>query len=320
MMSSGISRACVPLFFLMSGYLFFSNKGIENDKFSWKIYAQKLSRRRYSLLYPYIIYNSITLVLFAIVQAIFPQLISEGRLAIADYMWSDYLMDFWTGQEGNFPIDFPLWFIRNLMVICIFSPLVYMGLKYFHWIGIAILAIIYLSGYQTYSIPGIQCVFFFSVGAYCAIENIDFGKCCCKIRRMLWILYPILLIVDFYFSRNIGYNTVLHKFVIVIGVMTFISIGYYIQESKGWNFPSKWTAATFFVYAFHGPFFSKINTVLARIIPLADNTLIWQALEVFLYFTVTIAYIAFLIALYNLIQHMSPSLANLLSGGRISRK
>lgn len=303
----------------MSGYLFFATKGEGKYKFSWKIYAQKLSRRRYSLLYPYIIYNTLTLVLFAIVQAIFPQLVSEGRLAIADYTWRDYLMDFWTGQDGSAPIDFPLWFVRNLMVICIFSPLVYAGIKYFRWMEIVILAIIYLSGYQTYPIPGILCTLFFSVGAYCAIENIDFGKCCCKIRRILWVLYPILLIVDLYFTREFGLNTVYHKFYIIIGVMTFISVGYYIQESRGWNFPPKWTVATFFVYAFHGPFFSKINTVLARIIPLADNSLTSQTIEIFLYFIVTIAYIAFLIALYNFIQHLSPSLANVLSGSRNSK-
>lgn len=50
-----ISRAAVPIFFLISGYYFFYN----TDSFNYKIYIKKLRKRVNTILIPYLIWNGI---------------------------------------------------------------------------------------------------------------------------------------------------------------------------------------------------------------------------------------------------------------------
>lgn len=62
--SCGIGHVAVPLFFLISGYLFFQGK------WSWGNYANKLERRINTLLIPYLFWNCLTLGIFALAQNI----------------------------------------------------------------------------------------------------------------------------------------------------------------------------------------------------------------------------------------------------------
>lgn len=52
--SEGLASACVPLFYFLSGYLFFARW-----TFTWNGYKSKLRRRMWSLLVPYILWNCV---------------------------------------------------------------------------------------------------------------------------------------------------------------------------------------------------------------------------------------------------------------------
>lgn len=288
----------------------------EGKTLTLKTYGHKLMRRRNSLLYPYLIYNALALLIFAIAQALMPSLVTSGKLAIVNYGWRDFLMAFWNSQGTGIPIDGPLWFIRALIVICLLTPLVYLGIKHLRWGFVLLLCIDWFCEILDYGIPGAQCSFFFTVGALCAIKGIDFGKYCCKWRRILWIVYPLVMLVDFFYAKENGYNTSLHKLMIILGVMTFVSVGYYIQSQKDLKFPARWTAATFFVYAFHEPYMDQVNKVLGKVLPLSKDPILFQVEGIALYFGVTIVYIAVLIILFDFIKQYSPSVAKVLSGGR----
>lgn len=59
--SQVVSRVCVPLFFFISGLLFF-----KGANFSWNIYVHKIRRRISTLLVPYLIWNLIGFLLLCI--------------------------------------------------------------------------------------------------------------------------------------------------------------------------------------------------------------------------------------------------------------
>lgn len=57
--SQVLAHVCVPTFFLISGYLFF----IGLEKWNWKIYLNKLIKRSKTLLVPFLIWNTICILL-----------------------------------------------------------------------------------------------------------------------------------------------------------------------------------------------------------------------------------------------------------------
>ena len=114
----------VPGFFFISGFLFFLSK---------KRYQQKLQTRFHTLLIPYLLWNAILLGLYTLAYILgFPQDINGKN--IADYTIIDYIRSFWdrgSYDEGNFvPILCPFWYIRNLLVMSLLSPIVYYFVKY----------------------------------------------------------------------------------------------------------------------------------------------------------------------------------------------
>lgn len=139
------ARTAVPFFFLISGYFFFY--GIE--KFDLACYMGKLKRRVKSLLIPYIAWNTIFLFLYAV----------KGNEV--------GYRDFWDGNGGS-PICYPFWFIRDLMIVCVSSPIIYFIVKKLKYIAILfIIAWMVIEGGISESFT------FFVIGATLSIYRIE---------------------------------------------------------------------------------------------------------------------------------------------------
>lgn len=118
------TRVCVPLFFLISGYLFFCNI----KWFDKNAYGMKLRKRARSLLEPYLFYNALAVCLFAIMGLLKPDLQSGVVPPLSE--WSPTLVAslFWN-YGNNLPMVPQFWFIRNLMVIVLLTPVLYWLIK-----------------------------------------------------------------------------------------------------------------------------------------------------------------------------------------------
>lgn len=107
---------CVPGFFLISGMLFF--RGV--DVFDVEVYKRKLRSRVKTLLVPYLLWNLIaaaTDVFKGLVAAIpTPGFVEDGQIH-----WSALLLGCWSTGDG-YPLAFAFWFIRNLMVFVLLTP------------------------------------------------------------------------------------------------------------------------------------------------------------------------------------------------------
>lgn len=140
--------------FFISGYLFFFRTA-----FSVDVYKKKLKSRIKTLLIPYLFWNFVVLVGHWIVTVLSPvQLTSGAYKQVSDYTVCDYLISFW--NINGMPVNGALWFIRDLMVMLAFSPLVYWCLRYFRWYILVVLGCIWLVG-GTLEIPRMDAVFFF---------------------------------------------------------------------------------------------------------------------------------------------------------------
>ncbi|MDR1644697.1 MAG: acyltransferase, partial [Tannerellaceae bacterium] len=203
--SDVLGRIAVPLFFFISGFLFFLNI----EKFNGKSYCNKLRTRTKTLLIPYLLWNLLATTIFSII-AVVPALkafvnhdMEYNVLAFLCYLWGD--------ANGGMPIAYPFWFIRDLMVIVIFTPLIFLIVKHAKIYAIAALGILWYFNWW-FGLPGfsINCIFFFSAGAYFGIYKRSVIECFAKIKRLSFILYPMIAIADLLTKEYDG-NVFIHK-------------------------------------------------------------------------------------------------------------
>lgn len=163
LVSQTLVKVVVPVFFIISGYLFFSNV----REWSLNVYRLKIIRRFKTLLLPYLLWN--------LMMAVKLRTFSWNMF----WVYGDHagMQIDWLGNENwmTAPANMPLWFLRDLMVVSLLTPIIYILLKRFGWYVMTPLALLYLSGIGAFAIPGLSMysMFFFSLGAFVSIRKMD---------------------------------------------------------------------------------------------------------------------------------------------------
>lgn len=251
--SHNLASVAVPTFFFISGYLYF-----KEQEFNLRLYKQKSFSRGRSLLVPYLIWNTWVLLFMLVVQFIGSWLGIEftGRM-IWDYGWSDFLAAYWKQAGGNYPINFPLWYIRDLMIVCVFTPFVYCAVRYVPmlvtiliaiWIGISACFQIYLS---------ISFVFF-TLGAYTVINKLTFIDGFKSWWSRITLVFPLLVCVPAFSSCAGNFIWVIR---LVVGVYFVLNLSFVLvtrYDMQRWICP---TAVSFYVLVFHEPLQAYIKKV-----------------------------------------------------------
>lgn len=272
LISEILARTAVPLFFFISGFLFF----YKQETLNFNTYTHKLKKRFHSILIPYIFWNLLIIIFYYIIQSITPELLSGTKKLICNYNLTDWLWTFWDttqitpSEESGMPIDFPLWFIRDLIIVFIFSPLIYFLIKRTNKIVILILCILWITNCW-FNISGfsIDAFFFFSFGAYFSLNQkgfVDIMKPYCILSV---ILYLILISIELYYRNNIelkSYVEYLHKINILIGVIMIITTSAYFISKGEWTINPFYEKSTFFIYAYHGLPLTFVSKILLKTI------------------------------------------------------
>ena len=157
----GLTSVCVPLFFVLSGFLFFLNAP---DHFEVPFFLNKWRRRLLSLVVPYLIANVVAFCCYWAAYRYAPSMMS----GFFGDDWKNPLFVFWTG-----PVNLSLWFIRDLIIACLVSPLIYLLVRYTRIWGVLALAAvwIFVGGSHWYNI-------WFTIGAWAAVCQ---GENCCRL-------------------------------------------------------------------------------------------------------------------------------------------
>ena len=185
-----ITEICVPLFYALSGYLYFHNAPRSFD-FTW--FGKKYKSRLFSLVIPYLIANIVAWCCFVFAIKFVPSMI-DGFMGDN---WKDPFFVFWKG-----PVNLSLWFIRELIIVVILSPLVWLLVRYTRWFGVLVLGILW--GCKIGPAP----LFFFSLGAYFAMWKIGAVE--------EWLHTPAKRVTTR--SRAWNYFIYLYHYLLLIGV------------------------------------------------------------------------------------------------------
>lgn len=147
-----ITEVCVPLFFVLSGFLYFRNVP---GRPGWQFFWKKTRSRIFSLLIPYLIANGIAFLCYWAAYRFAPEMMS----GFFGDDWRNPLFIFWTG-----PVNMSLWFIRDLIIACIVAPLIWLLVRYTRIWGVLALGVVWftVAGSPWYN-------FWFTLGAWAAV-------------------------------------------------------------------------------------------------------------------------------------------------------
>ncbi|MDP3868365.1 acyltransferase [Phenylobacterium sp.] len=302
--SDGIARIAVPSFYLMSGYLYFNN-----FDGSWNQYLDKSKRRVFTLLIPYILWNGLVLALFMIGQSL-PQTATlfnsaNGQMT-GQSTWR--LIDIWLGIT-QYPIAYPFWFIRDLMLMVAVAPLLHWTLRRTHGVLEIVLLFAWLSTVIKIPIPSIEGLTFFVLGASFGMRNrplfVGDGH--------LALLIPAFLVGEL---SNIWLRLELNIYwlqrpVILLGVFVlFAMTKCVVSHPRLRGVLLVLAPMSFFVFAAHEPLMTMLRKLIYRSIEVNQASIL-----------ATYTLLPLLVAIITLVAYRSlvrvfPTAASILNGNR----
>lgn len=299
-----LARIAVPLFFMFSGFLFF----YKTSDFTAKTYVGKLKKRIRTLLIPYIFWNILFVIFYNVSGRLFPgateSFIGEG------YNMKDWLMTLWN-SNGGMPISYQFWFIRDLMVVVLFTPIIYWLTKKFDYLFPLLLGFLWLMGWWS-NVTGfkIDAFFFFTLGAYFSITKKSFVELVKSCVGLLGILYLVFVAITFY-TKSYDWVIYVKRVSILLGVAFTIALSaVYIEKGK-WKVNTFLTESSFFIYACHIIALPIIRRLLLSVIPCTTDVR-----ATILYFLWAAIAIVVGLVVYYILKKWLPRTTALITGGR----
>lgn len=270
MLSHVVVSSTVPVFFVISGFLFFHNLHVQDpnlQKWSLEGYKKKIKSRIKTLLVPYFIWNLIPFILSVAIGLIFELksgCISTGTRSFLTnkaphifydfYVWEGTKTD-WLGNplSSAAPFDVPLWYIRDLFIVCLLTPLIYVAIKRLKISVIIVLFLAYISRIWT-QIPGlgIESIFFFSLGSYFALEKLSIVEFAHKYKYIIMPTWIILLVVCTIYDAgrtNVGHYAI--PFYVCAAVFATFYLASLIVDKYRLKPNKILVSSCFFIFAFH---------------------------------------------------------------------
>lgn len=305
-----IGRAAVPVFSLMSGFLFF-----QGPAFTLSILAGKLKNRVFTILLPTLF---ISLLIWFYDQ--FPTLI----LANQPYQgtWEHFFLVWWLHPNGS-----QFWFIRDLMLLFFLTPYIYLLIQRFAALAPALLLFFWCMDWQLFPIwegrylLNNDTVTFFVIGAWLSLRGTED-----KLRTFLspsrntifqlLIIYSLLTAARIYLepSMSLWYQTVYHwyslplqKAVILIGMYLVIIGAQGLGRTRFKTGFLRLAGYSFFIFLVHD---YPLKNILWEWLYQQGISLVW-----IFYVRLGIA-LALLFSLAVMLEAIFPQFFSWLSGGR----
>lgn len=310
--SQVIASIAVPLFFFMSGFLFFLCA-----KFNKGVYFNKIKSRFRTLLIPYLFWN-ISFITIHYVVSHLPGISSS--FSGVNYTWEYFTSALWgrySEQENmSFPIVYQFWFIRDLMVIVILTPLIFYFLKFTKWYGLLAVGLCWFLNisipYQ-YNVVNMVSLFFFMAGAHFSICRKNLVEEVSLIRKNWIYLFYILVAIADLCTKKYTYNLFVHNIGILLGIICCFKLSVYLLIKCNVKPIPFLSAASFFVFAVYNPWLLSIGCkkILFMIFQ-PENDLALTSL----YFIIVLFVVIIALIFYYLLKRFLPRFTTVITGGR----
>ena len=315
----------VPVYFFISGYVFFLGVKLTKEK-----YAKKLRNRVKTLLIPYLIWNTIA-VLYSLVRMIpclaflFPNAdklqwnisLSTVLGAFWDYSNAILVLPNAAGETPEplctYPADSPLWFLRDLMIVVLCTPLIYWLLNRTRYYAVLLLGVLWFAlSCQDFRNTNqvLTAFFFFSLGAYMSVNAKDMIHEFNRFFKPSMILYPLLALL-YVLSVHCfpSLSSTIKSINVFVGLLFAYNLSSWLLTHKVCKVSPFLASSSFFIYVAHGIFctdWTKLFFVIFR--PAGELGVL------FAYVLAVAANVGMLLLAFYLLRRFAPGLLKVIAG------
>lgn len=255
LISFGFTRIAVPLFFILSGFLFFYNHNVGDPLFN------KIKKRFRTLLIPFLFWSLFGIAFYFVLQSIPQTAVFFTKERVIDFSFQKWLLKIFVN-----PIPYQLWFIRDLMLIVLISPLLQFCLQRFGKLTLLFAFILWIAVCGEFQNSS-EAFLFFLTGSFLSIYNpkaleIDYENKALYIF-CLWVILVLLKTTLLYFDIEPLIIKSIFKISILIGVIAFWGIyDSLFKKANAKNILLQIAGFTFFIYAAHEPMLTVFKKIL----------------------------------------------------------
>jgi len=316
--SHAIPRIAVPTFFLISGYLFF----VRLSTWDWSVWRKKMKSRFHTLVIPFFLWCTLYVCKQVLLKwrhdsPIIEWFNEKGWLHLLwdSQQWGGDFTNWFGGLEphSTSPALYPMWFLRDLIVVVTLTPIIYWAIKKTRGWFVAVVGLFYISNVWI-DIHGLGCgtLFYFSLGAVFSIYNRNLTTELAKIRIPSYILAFILLcILIRYDGKFTPIGNFFHPFYVIFGVISAINISRWLIESGRCKVNRFLTDSCFFVFAFHVFILQESKRLVYKLV--GDDGALLLTVR---YFLTPVIAITLCLAVYYVLRRCFPWISRTLNGGR----
>ncbi|WP_299311844.1 acyltransferase family protein [uncultured Aquimarina sp.] len=304
-----LSNIFIPMFFFISGYLFFKNHDLTVSTFK-----RKIRNRFKSLVIPYVLWCALWFLIVYAIQFI-PILSGFFEQPL-------HQMPAWRQAWLAFvdPINYTFWFIRELIFYIWITPFIYLGIRYLKFFFLVFLfALLFLKQPSLFFINKIYLfqflgLFSFSCGAYTSISKFNIisnFKNSTYIYSLLF--WAVLIICNFYvrdaYAEGYWVSILCKRITMFVGFFTvwtwydFINSKYEFRNKQLYGY-------RFFIYAAHGVALTYFTKIYVKYI--GENDLI---LLIFFFVSPILATLV-CVGFAKLLHKQVPKVYSVLTGSR----
>lgn len=309
----------VPIYFFISGFVFFLSVEWSKEK-----YIQKLKNRVKTLLIPYLIWNTIALLLVIISQIYFTPFLSKPMQAW-NFSLKNILLCYWVYKgellgieiSSLHPINGVLWFVRDLMIVVLCTPLLYRLMKRGNCWFVVLLGVLWFFNScfdERYAFLNgwLSAFFFFSWGAYMSINRkdmlVEFGR----YFRLSVFMYSIL---------GLSYVAAAHwcpeicktikSLNVFFGLLFAYNLAAWLLRKKYCKASPFLASSSFFIYVSHSLICGRLLKLLYIYLQPASSISL-----LFIHISTVVLTLAFLLSSFYLMRRYTPALLRVLTGRR----
>lgn len=292
----------VPAYFLISGMLLF---------YSGKSYGQKLKSRMRTLLVPYLFFNGIVLFGYVALSLTGRPVNILGKpmadCGILEYVRAFWDKGYWDGGNGS-PVLGVFWYLRNLMVLVVLSPVLYYIIRYTRLLLPLAAGFLWVNSFHgAYTL---QSLTMFCLGAYfpiCGVCPITFLD-----KWWRWVVGGFFLMGGYdllaHWCSSLPSVPQIHRLSLVANTLFLLRVGEWL--SRRGIYSALLSRSAFFVFCIHymialvlTPIFYQLSVYADVIIALA-------------YVTAVLSVTAISIFVYVVLHRLAPRFLNAITGNR----
>lgn len=304
--SNGIANCAVPVFFMISSFLQFVKE---------HTYTTILRKKARSLFLPFMLWPILNILFFVILklasEKLFPSMIDNpGSMKFFEWTFKDWFKCFF-GYVGNGNLYlFQFWFLRDLIVLTIFSPLLKLLEKEFSYFFLFVCFAFYICDVKLF-LFGSQSLFYYVAGLFWAHGKFDLIKISDGIKWKAGI--PVFLFMFWFNCLFRNFSSVLLSFTTLTSCFLILKFSLLlIQKEKIYGILEKLSAYSFFLFAIHEPTLRMlVRTVWLKFLPMKNAALCLAE-----YFGVTLVLVVTGTFAGFILKKICPAFFSILNGGR----